>query len=194
MITSAMITHGLGQDLDNFLLFGLDVHQETTGGPEDAILFGRAGYHVFRLIRLGVGFVTFDISQITQSRSFTFPDENGTLATVENIHHIDWQYGDITADVDGATITFDMELTDKHTVTLEDDRTLAVENVHVGQTFTLILVQDATGSRTVTWFSGISWPGGTPPTLTATANKRDVFQFLCISSGVYLGSTVGLNY
>ena len=40
-------------------------------------------------------------------------------------------------------------------------------------TLMLTLIQDATGSRTVTWPATVKWPGGTAPTLTTTANARD---------------------
>jgi hypothetical protein len=53
--------------------------------------------------------------------------------------------------------------------------------------------QDATGSRTVTWFSGITWAGGSAPTLTTTANKTDSFGFQQISSGAYLGFVIAQN-
>jgi hypothetical protein len=105
----------------------------------------------------------------------------------------DAHYGGLTPDTDGATVTFDMAVSDKHTVTLGGNRTLAVSNVSVSQTFMIVLVQDGTGGRTVTWFSGIKWPGGTVPTLTATASKADVFSFVCTASGAYYGFTVGLN-
>lgn len=39
------------------------------------------------------------------------------------------------------------------------------------------LVQDATGSRTVTWPAAVHWSGGTAPTLTTTANKVDIITF-----------------
>jgi hypothetical protein len=39
---------------------------------------------------------------------------------------------------------------------------------------TLILVQDANGSRTVTWPATVKWVGGTAPTLTTDANGVDV--------------------
>lgn len=39
------------------------------------------------------------------------------------------------------------------------------------------LVQDATGSRTVTWPAAVKWSGGTAPTLTTTANKVDIITF-----------------
>jgi hypothetical protein len=95
------------------------------------------------------------------------------------------------ADTDGETITFDMDEANYHTVTLGGNRTLAVTNVSVGQSFMLRLQQDGTGSRTVTWFSTIKWAGGSAPTLTTTANKADVFGFTCTSSGNYDGFVVG---
>lgn len=39
---------------------------------------------------------------------------------------------------------------------------------------TLILVQDATGGRTVTWPAAIKWPGGVKPVLSTAANAIDV--------------------
>ena len=50
----------------------------------------------------------------------------------------------------------------------------------------LTLVQDATGSRTVTWPAGVSWPGlGTAPVLTTTANGRDYFSLMYDIDGLW---------
>jgi len=54
-----------------------------------------------------------------------------------------------------------------------------------GSLVTIIIVQDGTGSRTVTWPSNVKWSGGTAPTLTTTANKRDIFQFVWDGSNYY---------
>lgn len=97
------------------------------------------------------------------------------------------------SNTDGATITFNIGQANKHTVTLGGNRTLALSSVVTGQVFLIRLLQDGTGSRTVTWFSGISWAGGTAPTLTTTANKADVFGFLCTGTGVYSGFVIGQN-
>lgn len=43
--------------------------------------------------------------------------------------------------------------------------------------YSLTLIQDATGSRTVTWPAAVRWPGGTAPTLTTTANAVDKVTF-----------------
>jgi len=40
-------------------------------------------------------------------------------------------------------------------------------------TLMLTLIQDGTGSRTVTWPETVKWPGGIAPTLTTTPNARD---------------------
>lgn len=99
----------------------------------------------------------------------------------------DSRSGAIKAATDGATVTFDLAQSIKWKVQLGGNRTLALVNDADDMTFMLILQQDATGGRTVTWWSGILWAGGSAPTLTAGANKRDVFSFIRLSSGVYLG-------
>ena len=87
----------------------------------------------------------------------------------------------ITTATDGATVTFDLRVSPRQKVTLAGNRTLALTSgsYYVGQTFDIKLTQDATGSRTVTWWSAIKWTGGTIPTLTTTAGKSDWFRFIC---------------
>ena len=94
---------------------------------------------------------------------------------------------------DGATVTFDLSAGNVQSVTLAGNRTLALSNATNGQAFVIRLIQDGTGSRTVTWFSGISWPNAIVPTLTTTATKSDTFGFICTSAGAYLGFIVGQN-
>jgi hypothetical protein len=56
----------------------------------------------------------------------------------------------------------------------------------------LKLVQDATGSRTVTWPAAVHWSGGTAPTLTTTASKVDIISFY-FDGSVYYGN-YSLNF
>jgi hypothetical protein len=102
-------------------------------------------------------------------------------------------YDSITADSDGATITFDLSLTNIHTVTLGGNRTLALSNVVAGKIFLLRLLQDGTGSRTVTWFTTILWPAATAPTLTTTASKADLFGCLAKTASTFDCFTIGQN-
>ena len=103
----------------------------------------------------------------------------------------------ISMNADAATVTFDLDQATTHGVTLGGGRTLALSNVQIGDKFLIRLQQDATGSRTVTWFDHISWAGGSAPTLTTTANKADLFGFLTASGtgGAYWfdGLVVGQN-
>jgi hypothetical protein len=78
-------------------------------------------------------------------------------------------------------------------VVLTANCTLTFPAIAVGKQFTLVLTQDSTGSRTVTWPTEVKWPGGTPPTLTTAAGSVDYFSFLCVDGTHWLGSTIGLN-
>lgn len=92
------------------------------------------------------------------------------------------------------TATIDLALNNKSTVNFPAGNiTVALSNATVGQVFMIGLKQDSTGSRTVTWFSGISWAGGGVPALTTTASKIDRFGFLCTAVGVYEGYIIGQN-
>ena len=98
----------------------------------------------------------------------------------------------ITTASDGATVTFNLGLGNMHQVTLGGNRTLALSNATTGQVFFIKLIQDGSGSRTVTWFSGITWRGnsGSAPTLSTAANDVDTFMFICTGSGAYDGFIV----
>lgn len=99
----------------------------------------------------------------------------------------------MTVNLDGATVTFSMAESNHHIVTLGGNRTLAVSNDSNGQAFIIHLLQDGTGSRTVTWWSGIKWAGGDAPTLTTTASKIDTFGFIKRDTAEYLGYIIGKN-
>jgi hypothetical protein len=97
---------------------------------------------------------------------------------------------------DATTTTYDLSLNDKWKHTLGGNRTLALANVGDGQTFIIRLAQDATtGSRTVTWWSGITWmtTGGAVPTLATAVNKVNVFSFVQTGTNTYDGFAVGSN-
>jgi len=49
--------------------------------------------------------------------------------------------------------------------------------------FTLLLRQDTTGSRTATWPSVVKWANGNAPVLTTTALRTDVLSFTTVDGG-----------
>jgi hypothetical protein len=53
-----------------------------------------------------------------------------------------------------------------------------------GQSFILRLTQAATSMTTAT-FTGVKWPGGTAPTITATASAVDILSFVYIGTSWY---------
>jgi hypothetical protein len=86
-----------------------------------------------------------------------------------------WSAAGIVTLTDAATITPDFSTGINFTVTLGGNRTFAnPSNVKVGQAGFIRLVQDATGSRTLTWGANWKFQNGTAPTLTTTASKFDV--------------------
>ena len=79
---------------------------------------------------------------------------------------------------DQATITWDASTQDVAKVTLAGNRTLgAASNATTGQFISLLVIQDGTGSRTLTWNAAYEFASDTAPTLTTTANLGDVFVF-----------------
>lgn len=91
--------------------------------------------------------------------------------------------GEITTLTDGATITPDMDDSNNFTVTLGGNRTLAnPTNLTAGQSGSIFIVQDGTGSRTLAWGSYWDFAGGTAPTLTTTAGAVDRVDYIVRSS------------
>lgn len=78
-------------------------------------------------------------------------------------------------------------------ITLTGNCALTFPTPVAGQSLTVCLKQDATGSRTVTWGSSVIWPGGTAPTLTTTALAQDIFTFVCLDGTNWMGFTSGLD-
>lgn len=93
------------------------------------------------------------------------------------------QRGTITALTDGATITPDFAAANNFSVTLGGSRTLAnPTNLTAGQSGTIVITQDGTGSRTLAYGSYFKFAGGTAPTLTTTAAAVDVIAVYVESS------------
>lgn len=93
---------------------------------------------------------------------------------------------------DGATINWDMNSGGCAVVTLGGNRTMAAPtNLKVG-TYILKVIQDGTGSRTLTWNAVFKWSGGSAPTLTTTAGRTDLITFY--SDGTSLFGAAVLNY
>lgn len=92
----------------------------------------------------------------------------------------------------GTTPTNDWSKGNTQSWTLNNNATFTFSNPTTGQHLTILLLQDATGSRTVTWPASVKWSNGNAPTLTTTASKLDLIGFIWNGTN-YLGFT-SLNY
>lgn len=92
------------------------------------------------------------------------------------------------------TATLDGTSDNVHLITMPAGNiTIAVSNMTAGQFFFVRILQDSGGSRTVTWFSTITWAGAVAPTLTTTASRADLFAFFAKTATTFDGFIVGQN-
>ena len=79
---------------------------------------------------------------------------------------------------DGSTISWNALTQPVAKVTLGGNRTLAAASGgEAGAFVSLLIIQDGTGSRTVTFNAAYEFKDDTAPTLTTTASKGDLFVF-----------------
>ncbi len=61
------------------------------------------------------------------------------------------------------------------------------------KTFMVVLTQDSTGARTVTWPGTVKWAGGNAPVLSSVAGKVDAFTFTSVDGISWLGFIASLD-
>lgn len=116
---------------------------------------------------------------------FAFRPEAHTDETIESAYNASADASS-SADVDWSQGRLQSKLLDQAATTL------TFSNVVPGR-YVLILVQDGSGSRTVTWPGAVKWAGGTAPTLSTGTNAIDVFELNVRDSSNIYGQTVALN-
>ena len=113
------------------------------------------------------------------------------LATAQN-----WtagQRGEITALTSATTVTPDMADSNHFSCTMAHNITFAnPSNLTAGQTGSIFLTQDGTGSRTASWGSYWDWAAGTAPTLTTTAAAVDRIDYV-VRSATSINAVASLN-
>ena len=93
------------------------------------------------------------------------------------------QRGTITTLTSGTTVTPDFAASNNYTITLGHNATIAnPTNLTAGQSGSIFLVQDGTGSRTAAWGSYWDWAAGVAPTLTTTAAGVDRVDYIVRST------------
>ena len=102
--------------------------------------------------------------------------------------------GNITTLTSSASITIDFSDSNNFKVTLGHNATFNnPSNITAGQTGSIFLTQDGTGSRTGSWGSYWDFIGGTAPTLTTTAAGVDRIDYVVLDS-TNIQAVATLNY
>ena len=122
------------------------------------------------------------IQQSTDAKDIIIKQYDGT----ELVNFNDGGYSSFTSAAlnpeatltDGATVSWNALTEPVAKVTLGGNRTMAAPSGGVtGQFIALLVIQDGTGSRTLTWNAVYEFKDDTAPTLTTTASKGDNFTF-----------------
>lgn len=112
------------------------------------------------------------------------PATLATAQTLTNKTHTNPGHTDQTL-TDQATIDWDMSLGGIATVTLGGNRTMAAPTNLKKGTYILHVIQDGTGTRTLTWNGVFKWAGAVAPVLSTTGGRRDVFSFICDGTNLH---------
>ena len=184
-LRASITTAGAATFAGDVTIGGYDGSSTTT----DGCLFGAGGgvYSQLPASDNGTGVLwqgmkgsTFT-SRITSNGSATFAGiitaQAGAVAEIEAL----------TA---AATITPDFATHCNFSVTVNQTTRIAnPSNQTAGQSGSIFITQDGTGSRTVSWgnsggTSNWYWAGGTAPTLSTAANARDRIDYIVAANGV----------
>ena len=184
IVTSAKLSGALvtPSSLDvngNELILDADADTSITADTDDQIDFKIANTDHFKLVSSSGDTV---VQTATDAKDIIFKQFDGTSVLAIN----DGAYAEFL----GAGIVPEATLTDASTitwnaltqsvckVTLGANRTMGLASNGVAGAFISILViQDGTGSRTLSWNAGYEFTADEAPTLTTTANKGDLFVF-----------------
>lgn len=123
----------------------------------------------------------FIINDNNAAGTYTGVAKGGTLFTPRNVvtgtgtQNLDFSLGNVqqfTFGAGNATFTF--------------------SNIPNSAKLTIVIIQDGTGGRTLTWPATAKFIGATAPTLSAGANARDIINFYSDGTNIYQTSAIAL--
>jgi len=94
----------------------------------------------------------------------------------------------------GTTETLDITAGNVFKMTLDENITFTFSNPIASDdltSFTLILIQDGSGTNTVTWPASVDWEDGTAPTLITTAGTVSILAFFTYDGGTIWHGMLG---
>lgn len=116
----------------------------------------------------------------------------GSLDSSASLHVVGQYYSRMVDDgtISGTTCSFNWSSGNEHKAVLSSNTTVSFANGVTGGRYVLLLKQDGTGSRTVTWPVSVLWPSASAPTLSTTASKTDLFTFFFDGTNYYGNSSL----
>lgn len=131
----------------------------------------------------GNGDVTLTGTQTLSNKTLTAPESTGAI----------YDNGSVRSNiVDVASGTnFDLSLGNYFIRTVNGNVTFTVSNVPASRAYAFTVKITHT-SGTITWFSGVVWPGGVAPTLTT--GRVHLFTFVTDNGGTTWRAVANVNY
>lgn len=137
------------------------VHNGSTAG----------GFPLLKEAAIGASVQAYDAATAKTNTAQTFTAaQSGAISALGN---------------QSGTITINFSTSNNFSLTLNanSSNTLATpSNITAGQSGIVIINQDSTGSRLLSFSSAWKWVSGTTPSLTTTASATDVIAYFCDST------------
>lgn len=131
---------------------------------------------------IAVGDVTLTGTQTLTNKTLTAPVSTGAI----------YDNGSVRSSIVAvAALNIDCSAGNYFTKTISGNSTFTVSNVPASLAYAFTLELTHT-SGTVTWFSGVQWPGGTAPTLTT--GKTHLFTFVTDDGGTRWSGIANVDY
>ena len=128
---------------------------------------------------------TTALATTTTTANAALPKAGGTMTGAA--------IGAVVALTDASSIATNLALSNNFSVTLAGSRTLAnPTNTVAGQSGSIFITQDGTGSRTLAYGSNFKFAGGTAPTLSTTAAAVDRLDYV-VAAATKIHAVVSLD-
>jgi len=128
---------------------------------------------------------TTALATTTTTANAALPKAGGTMTGAA--------IGAVVALTDATSIATNLALSNNYSVTLAGNRTLAnPTNTVAGQSGSIFITQDGTGSRTLAYGTNFKFAGGTAPTLSTAAASVDRLDYV-VAAATKIHAVVSLD-
>lgn len=122
--------------------------------------------------------VTNSVKAVGSAKNNIIFNSDGSITANGALYALGPAAAAVNAIADGATVTPDLSSNNNFTVTIAGNRTLAnPTSPTVGQSGVIYIVQDATGSRTLSYGNVWRFQGNVAPTLSTSAGAVDMIVY-----------------